>query len=124
MSKRKDNHSSIDETSIEVKNYPASLCREHQSQYDDSTFLTLSFCFQNRWASFIIDSCDLEPSMRRNGEELPDRFNIILGDPEDIRNVSLSSEDGVGFVNQPMYNRTIRDAILKSRKDYVRAIAI
>ncbi len=124
MSKRKDNLSSIDDSSIEVRNYPSSLCRTHQSQYDDSTFMTLSFRFKDKWASFIIDSCDLEPSMRRNGEELPDRFNVILGNPDEIRNVAISSEDGIGFINQPMYNRTIRDAILQSRKEYVKAIAI
>ena len=124
MSKRKDDSLSIDNPTIEIKNYPASLCKKHQSLYDDSTFLTLSFRFQNNWASFIIDdSCDIKPSMRRNGEELPDRFNVILGDPSGIRNVSLKSESG-GFVNQPMYNRTIKDAILKSRKEYVKAIAI
>lgn len=112
------------DSALQVKNFPASLCRRHQSQYDGSEFMSISFRYQDRWASVIIDEDSLEPSLRRNGEELPDRFNIVLGDPDEIRNVSLSSEDGESYVNQPMYNRTILDSILSSRREFRKSLAV
>ena len=86
--------------------------------------MSISFRYQDRWASVIIDEDSLEPSLRRNGEELPDRFNIVLGDPDEIRNVSLSSEDGESYINQPMYNRTILDSILSSRREFRKSLAV
>lgn len=117
-------HKITSDTSLRVRNYPSSLCREHESVYDDEPFMTVSFRFEDRWGSFIVNPDDLEASVRRDGEEIPGRLNINLGDPSDVRMVSLTADDGIGFVNQAMFNSTIMKSIQNSRKEYLKSIAI
>ena len=117
----KNNH--ID-NSLQVRNYSSSLVREHESVFGDKPFMTVSFRYKDRWGSFIINPDDLEPSMRRDGEEIPNRINITLGDPDDVRMVSLTTSDGNGFTNQAMFNRTIMQSIQSSKHEFLKSIAI
>lgn len=114
-------HKNTADTSLHVRNYPSSLCREHESVYGDETFMTVSFRFEDRWGSFIVNPDDLEASVRRDGEEIPGRLNINLVDPSDVRMVLLTADDGIGFVNQAMFNSTIIrhiGAFIKSNLPY------
>lgn len=121
MSKNKRNTDA--DNTLSVRNFPAALCRTHESLYGEEPFLTLSFRFKDRWGSFYIDHEDIEPSFRRDGEEIPNRLNIRLGSPDDVRMVSLMSDDGE-YYKQAMFNRTILNSIMDSRRDYLKTIAI
>ena len=113
----------FEESLVEIQHYPENLIREHPSNFDDGTFLTLSFKFRDKWASFILDESEVEQSMRSNGQVIPGRLNINLGSPEEIRNVSIQSDNGE-YVNQPMYNKTIYAEIMRNRKRYLEQIVI
>ncbi len=113
----------FEDSFVEIQHYPESLIKEHPSNYSDGTFLTLAFKFRDKWASFILDESEVEPSMRSNGEVIPGRFNINLGDPDAIRNVSVQS-DNDEYVNQPMYNRSIYREIMLNRRNYISQIVI
>lgn len=113
----------FEESFVEIQHYPESLIREHPSNFDDGTFLTLSFRFRDKWASFILDESEVEQSMRSNGQVIPGRINISLGDPDEIRNVSIQ-EDGGEYVNQPMYNKSIYAEIMRNRRRYLEQIVI
>ena len=108
---------------IEIRNYPASLIHEHVSSDDGSVFQTLSFRFKNAWASLILPEGSVSQSVSRKGKNIEGRQNVLLGDPEQVRNVSLQETDGT-YRRQPMFARTISSAIKESRQEYLRSIAV
>ena len=125
MSKRKPTDEGISaETSsaISVRNYPSQLCRRRPSKDGESFFNSVSFQYNGKWGSFVMNDDELSPSTRRNGDQIPDRLDLMLGDEDDIRFVSLKSGDH--YVRQPMFNRTIRNSIVAGRKEYLRSIAV
>jgi len=113
-----------DSAVLEIRNYPISLIHEHTSDEDGSVFYSLSFRWKDSWASLLIPKDAISPSIMRNGKPIEGRLNITLGDPEQIRNVSIMSDESNGeYERKPLYNRTILSAIRSSKESYLRAIA-
>jgi len=113
-----------DSAVLEIRNYPISLIHEHTSDEDGSVFYSLSFRWKDSWASLLIPKDAISPSIMRNGKPIEGRLNITLGDPEQIRNVSIMSDESDGeYERKPLYNRTILSAIRSSKESYLRAIA-
>ena len=113
-----------DSAVLEIRNYPISLIHEHTSDEDGSVFYSLSFRWKDSWASLLIPKDAISPSIMRNGKPIEGRLNITLGDPEQIRNVSIMSDESNGeYERKPLYNRTILSAIRSSKENYLRAIA-
>ncbi len=109
---------------LEIRNYPISLIHEHTSCEDGSVFYSLSFRWKDSWASLLIPKEAISQSIMRNGKPIEGRLNITLGDPEQIRNVSIMSDDTSGeYERKPLFNRTILSAIRSSKESYLRAIA-
>lgn len=108
---------------IEIRNYPASLIHDHVSSDDGSVFQTLSFRFKNAWASLILPEGSVSQSVTRKGKSIEGRQNVLLGDPEQIRNVSVLKDDDT-YQRTPMFNRSILSAISESRQEYLRSIAV
>lgn len=106
-----------------LRNYPAALCRERLSDSGDYQFHSVSFKFGDSWASFIIDRGNIQQATRRNGDAIPNHVNILLGEADDVRNVSVSASDG-NFDRRPMFNSTIYSAVIADRKDYLRSVAV
>ena len=123
MSKNNRTSSSKSSDSIEIKNYPASLIHEHVSSDDGSVFKTLSFRFKNARASLILPEGSVSQSVTRKGKNIEGRRNVLLGDPEQVRNVSVLQDDST-YQRTPMFNRTILSAITESREEYMRSIAV
>lgn len=113
-----------DSAVLEIRNYPISLIHEHTSDEDGSVFYSLSFRWKDSWASLLIPKDAISPSIMRNGKPIEGRLNITLGNPEQIRNVSIMSDESNGeYERKPLYNRTILSAIRSSKESYLRAIA-
>ena len=113
-----------DSAVLEIRNYPISLIHEHTSDEDGSVFYSLSFRWKDSWASLLIPKDAISQSIMRNGKPIEGRLNITLGDPEQIRNVSIMSDESNGeYERKPLYNRTILSAIRSSKESYLRAIA-
>lgn len=114
-----------DSSVISVHNYPAKLCREHPSRDGVSTFRSISFVYDGSWASFIAydEDLNLTPSVRRDGEIIPDRLDLTLGDPDDVRFVSVKTADDT-YERKAMFNRTILNSIMRDRQTYLRSIAV
>ncbi len=113
-----------DSSVLEIRNYPISLIHEHTSDEDGSVFYSLSFRWKDSWASLLIPKDAISQSIMRNGKPIEGRLNITLGDPEQIRNVSIMSDESNGeYERKPLYNRTILSAIRSSKESYLRAIA-
>lgn len=123
MSKNNRTSSSKSSDSIEIKNYPASLIHDHVSSDDGSAFKTLSFRFKDSWASLILPEGVVSQSVTRKGKNIEGRRNVLLGDPEQVRNVSVLQDDST-YQRTPMFNRTILSAITESREEYMRSIAV
>jgi hypothetical protein len=120
----KNNHSEqTDSAVLEIRNYPVSLIHEHISSEDKSVFYSLSFRWKDSWASLWIPKDAISQSLMRNGKPIEGRLNITLGDPEQIRSVSIMSDDSSGYKRKPLYNRSILSAIRASKESYLRAIA-
>lgn len=127
MPKNKSNSNRASDSapsSVMIYNYPKSLCHEHVSDSDGSMFYAVSFKFKDDWASFIVTKDDIRQAVRKNGEIIPDRVNILLGSSDDIRSVSIRADDGENYISQPMFNSTICSAIASDRKNYMRSIAV
>lgn len=120
---RNHNSKQTDSAVLEIKNYPVSLIHEHASSDDGSIFYSLSFRWKDSWASLLIPRDCISQSIMRNGRPIEGRLNITLGDPEQIRNVSIMSEDSSGYKRKPLYNRTILSAINLNKSNYLKAIA-
>lgn len=110
------------ETAI-VANYPAALCKERVSALDGSIFHTIFFKFKDTWASFILPDDKISQSVKRNGDTIPERFTLDLGDAEDVRPVSVQTEDN-SFERKIFFNRTIKNAIDEEKDRYLKSIAI
>ena len=123
MSKNNRSTQSTSSDVIEIRNYPASLIHDHVSSDDGSVFQTLSFRFRNAWASLILPTGSVSQSVSRKGKTIEGRQNILLGDPEQVRNVSVFNDDKT-IQRTPMFNRTILSAITESRQEYLRSIAV
>ena len=112
-----------DPSVISVRNYPAKLCREHPSKDGVNTFRSISFMYDGSWASFIAYDDDLVPSVRRDGEIIPNRLDLTLGDPDDVRFVSVKTAEDT-YERKAMFNRTILNSITSNRQTYLRSIAV
>lgn len=112
-----------DSAVLEIRNYPVSLIHEHTSSEDGSVFYSLSFRWKESWASLLIPKDAISQSLMRNGKPIEGRLNITLGNSEQIRNVSIMSDDSDGYIRKPLYNRTILSSILTSKENYLKAIA-
>ena len=123
MSQHNRTSSAASSDSIEIRNYPASLIHEHVSSDDGSVFKTLSFRFKDAWASLILPEGSVSQSVTRKGKNIEGRRNVLLGDPEQVRNVSVLQDDST-YQRTPMFNRTILSAITESREEYMRSIAV
>ena len=121
----KNNHTPSPASSdvVVIRNYPASLIHEHVSSDDGSVFKTLSFRFKDAWASLILPEGSVSQSVTRNGKTIERRQNVLLGNPEQIRNVSVLKDDDT-YQRTPMFNRSILSAISESRQEYLRSIAV
>ena len=121
----KNNHTPSPASSgvVVIRNYPASLIHEHVSSDDGSVFKTLSFRFKDAWASLILPEGSVSQSVTRNGKTIEGRQNVLLGNPEQIRNVSVLKDDDT-YQRTPMFNRSILSAISESRQEYLRSIAV
>ena len=121
----KNNHTPSPASSdvIVIRNYPTSLIHEHVSSDDGSVFKTLSFRFRNAWASLILPDGSVSQSVSRKGKNIVGRQNVLLGDPEQVRNVSILETDGT-YRRQPMFAKTILSSITESRQEYLRSIAV
>ena len=123
MSKSNRTTSPASSDVVVIRNYPASLIHEHVSSDDGSVFRTLSFRFRNAWASLILPDGSVSQSVSRKGKNIEGRQNVLLGDPEQVRNVSLQENDGT-YRRQPMFTKTILSSIMESRQEYLRSIAV
>lgn len=107
---------------VEIRNYPRSLIHDHTSD-DGSQFHTLSFRWNDAWASLILPDEAVTQSISRNGRKIDGRLNVSLGDSEQVRNVSVLQSDN-SYKRTPMFNRTILSAITANKQEYLRSIAV
>ena len=107
---------------VEIRNYPTSLIHKHKNE-DGSEFESFSFLWNKNWASCVLPPGALTQSTTRKGEAIEGRMNISLGDPEQVRNVSIQKDDNT-YQRKPMFNRSILTAVSESRQDYLRSIAV
>lgn len=118
MSNSKKQAYDVKSDCLQIRNYPGTLIHEHKSD-DGSVFHSVSFRFRDAWASFIPSEDEITQSSDKSNSE---RFDLTLGDPDDIRNVSIKKENEYIFV--PMFNRTILSTIKNNRYEYLKSIAI
>lgn len=107
---------------VEIRNYPTSLIHKHKNE-DGSEFESFSFLWNKNWASCVLPPGALTQSTTRKGEAIEGRMNISLGNPEQVRNVSIQKDDNA-FQRTPMINRSILTAVSESRHEYLRSIAV
>lgn len=107
---------------VEIKRYPSTLIHKHKSE-DGDEYSSISFRWQNRWASLILPEGSVSQSVSRKGKNIEGRQDVLLGDPEEVRNVSVLQDDST-YQRTPMFNRTILSAITESRQEYLRSIAV
>ncbi len=118
------NKTDINDTTNDcIVNYPEALCRKQQSKTDNSIFRSISFRFKDTWATFPLPEDCITQSVRRNGEVIPNRLALNLGNSEDIRFVSVRKDDNT-YERRPFYNRTIKNLIDSEKHDYLRSIAL
>lgn len=111
------------ESSDCIVNYPEALCRQQRSKADNSVFRSISFRFKDAWASFALPEDAVSQSVRRNGEAIPNRLALNLGNSEDVRFVSVKTGDDT-YVRKPFFNKTIKSLIDNGKQEYLRSIAI
>lgn len=111
-----------------LRNYPGALIRTRQSKDRNGNFNSVSFIYQGSWASVILDGSAMSPSKRRDGSEISEHYDLCLGDPDEVRWVSVRAgdddESGSDYKRIPMFNRTIEASITESRMAYLRSIAV
>ncbi len=107
---------------VEIRNYPTSLIHKHKNE-DGSEFASFSFLWKKNWASCVLPPGALTQSTTRKGEAIEGRMNISLGDPDQVRNVSIQKDDNT-YPRTPMFNRSILSAVSENRQDYLRSIAV
>lgn len=113
---------------VTIRNYPASLCHEHESKDGVGSFHTVSFSYKGEWASFILEDDKLSQSFRRDGKPIMDHMNLHLGNASDVRFVSIKTrndeENQHEYRHLPMFNSTILSSINESRQAYLKSIAV
>lgn len=87
---------------VYVNYFPEKLCRKRVSK-SNNQFVSVSFLFKDAWASVALSPALLKASTNRNGETIPERFNLFLGDRYQYRNVSVSDGCG-GYKTERMSN--------------------
>ena len=111
-----------------LRNYPGALIRTRPSKDGTGKFNSVSFIYQGSWASVILDDSAMSPSKRRDGSEISEHYDLCLGDPDEVRWVSVRAgdddESGSDYKRIPMFNRTIEASIAESRMAYLRSIAV
>jgi len=107
---------------VEIKNYPEKLIHRHKSAESGET-CSVSFFWNNKWASFWVNPEAVSQSVTRKGESLKGKMTISLGNPEDVRTISVQESDS-SYKRQPMFNRTILAEITNQRENYLKSIAI
>ena len=107
---------------VEIRNYPTSLIHKHKNK-DGSEFTSFSFLWKKNWASCVLPSGALTPSTTQKGKAIDGRMNISLGDPEQVRNVSIQKDNNT-YQRIPLFIRSILSAITENRQVYLRSIAV
>ena len=106
-----------------VVNYPAALCRQFKSKFDDSVFRSISIRLKDgSWGTFTLSESAVRPAVRRNGELIPNKVTLYLGDSEDVRFVSVRSGD-MSWERKPYFNRSLKQLINNDAKSFLRSIA-
>lgn len=124
MSKAKENTQNLSATATNcIVTYPEALCRKQKSKTDNSVFRSISLRFkEGTWGSFPLSETAVKQAVRRNGEVIPNRLTLDLGDSEDIRFLSIRTNTG-SYERKPFFNRTIKALIDNGKRDYLRSIA-
>ena len=99
------------------------LVRERKTQ-NGKTFLSVSMPYSksvNGWASFNINSAQARPCKNKAGEEIKTMYNLLLGDPNATRKVSICTKlsangKGAEYAAIEMTNQQIADAFRANRK--------
>lgn len=106
-----------------VRNYPSALCRKQKSKNGRNTFYSISFMFKDAWSTFILNDEDLSPSKRSDGTIIENRNDLNLGEPDDVRFVSMKTGPDT-FERKALFNSTIASAIADGHKAWLRSIAV
>ena len=106
-----------------IVTYPEALCRKQKSKTDNSVFRSVSLRFkEGTWGSFPLPEKAVRQAVRRNGEVIPNRLMLDLGDSEDVRFLSVRTDAGT-YERKPFFNRTIKALIDNGKREYLRSIA-
>ncbi len=100
------------EPTLFINNYPASLCHKHTS--GDKTFTSVSFKYNDKWASFIVNDNQIKDSTRKDGTIIDNCINIVLGKAHQSRKISFKNETG-SYNTEQMSNGDIRNFINENR---------
>ena len=100
---------------IFINNYPVSLCHERTSN-KSSTFTSVAFMYDGKWASFTLPNAMLKQSCKRNGDIIPNCMNLFLGKPDEFRNVSIKKSNSYETIQ--MRNADILNIIKQNRDSY------
>ncbi len=103
------------DSEVIIRNYPSALCRERTSKRTGGKFHTLSFMFQDAWASIVLPPDSVSSS--REG-----KVDIKLGKEDDIRIASIA--DGDSYRPQPFFAKSVKSIISANRLDYLKSVAI
>lgn len=99
-----------------INNYPLSLCHERTST-KSSTFTSVAFMYDGKWASFALPNAMLKQSCKRNGDVIPNCKNLFLGKPDEIRNVSVRTTSN-SYETIQLRNSDILNIINQNRESY------
>lgn len=100
------------EATLFINNYPSSLCHKHSS--GDKTFTSVSFMYNDKWASFIVNDGQIKDSTRKDGTLIDNCINIVLGKAHQSRKISFKNETG-NYDTEQMSNSDIRRFINENR---------
>ena len=100
------------ETTLFINNYPSSLCHKHTS--NDKQFTSVSFKYNDKWASFIVNDSQIKDSTRKDGTIIDNCINIVLGKAHQSRKISFKNENGI-YDTEQMSNSDIRRFINENR---------
>lgn len=106
-----------------VHAYPSALCRKQKSKNGRNTFYSISFMFKDAWSTFILNDEDLSPSKRADGTIIENRNDLNLGEPDDVRFVSMKTGPDT-FERKALFNSTIASAIADGHKAWLKSIAV
>ena len=107
--------------SIFINNYPRKLCRERNSE-TAHPFVSVSFAFHDVWASFALPLSMISRSTKHNGDNINGFCNLFLGQPDEIRTVSVPVKPGE-YEKIQLSNLEIKNTIENNRASYKAAHA-